>query len=140
MPDRYHYLSLLGLKRGAQKADIKQAYYDLVKVWHPDRFTHDPALAAKAQEKLKEINEAYEILMRLPEDAPRPAPGPRRTRSHAFYEPVVRGHMSSSFWNRRSLVFFFLLLFSAILFKAALAALRGGSPNSAPGKSVRNIA
>ena len=34
----------------------------MAKVWHPDRFVHDPRLQEKAQEKLKEINEAYEQL------------------------------------------------------------------------------
>lgn len=50
---------LLGLGPEASMEEVKQAYRDLVKVWHPDRFTHDPKLQAKAQEKLKEINEAY---------------------------------------------------------------------------------
>src|SRR5207248_497914 len=42
--------------------EIKTAYRDSAKVWHPDRFLNDPRLQAKAQEKLKEINEAYEKL------------------------------------------------------------------------------
>ena len=33
-----------------------------MKVWHPDRFGNDPKLRARADEKLKEINEAYEKL------------------------------------------------------------------------------
>ena len=33
-----------------------------MKVWHPDRFGGDPRLQKKAQEKLKEINEAYEAV------------------------------------------------------------------------------
>ena len=51
--------TVLGLKPGASSGEIKHAYRDLVKVWHPDRFAHDPALRRKAEEKLKEINEAY---------------------------------------------------------------------------------
>ena len=54
---------ILGLKTGATDDQIKQAYRDLVRVWHPDRFAHDPKLQGKAQEKLKEINAAYEQLM-----------------------------------------------------------------------------
>ena len=53
---------LLGLKTGASPDEIKQAYRDLVKVWHPDRFGHDERLRLIAQEKLKEINGAYELL------------------------------------------------------------------------------
>jgi len=41
---------------------VKAAYRVLVKVWHPDRFSADPKLQLKAQEKLKEINLAYECL------------------------------------------------------------------------------
>jgi hypothetical protein len=53
---------VLGVVEGASAQELKTAYRDLAKVWHPDRFTHDPRLQQKAQEKLKEINEAYEQL------------------------------------------------------------------------------
>ncbi len=53
---------ILGLKPGASAQEIKAAYRDLAKVWHPDRFSHDPRLQEKAQNKLKDINEAYEAL------------------------------------------------------------------------------
>ncbi len=51
---------VLGVQPGISPAQLKAAHRDLAKVWHPDRFGHDPRLQAKAQEKLKEINEAYE--------------------------------------------------------------------------------
>ncbi len=53
---------LLGLEPGASPEQVRQAYRDLVKVWHPDRFSHDARLRQIAQEKLKEINGAYELL------------------------------------------------------------------------------
>ncbi len=56
------YYRLLGLNPGASEEEIKEAYKDLIKVWHPDRFSNDPRLKEKANEKLKEINSAYEIL------------------------------------------------------------------------------
>lgn len=56
------WLLVLGLEPGCSKAQITQTYRDLVKVWHPDRFSHDPRLQIKAQEQLKEINLAYENL------------------------------------------------------------------------------
>jgi hypothetical protein len=59
LTDCYH---LLGLSPGASPEELKAAHRDLAKVWHPDRFLHDPRLQAKAQEKLKEINEAYDQL------------------------------------------------------------------------------
>jgi hypothetical protein len=51
---------LLGVAPGASVQELKTAHRDLAKVWHPDRFAHDPRLQQKAQEKLKEINEAYD--------------------------------------------------------------------------------
>jgi hypothetical protein len=62
MDDLYHYYQILGLEPEAKFEDVKQYYHDLVKVWHPDRFTHDLRLQNKAEEKLKEINGAYERL------------------------------------------------------------------------------
>ena len=52
----------LGLQRGAAADDVRQAYRDLVKVWHPDRFGSEARLRAKAESQLKEINSAYRTL------------------------------------------------------------------------------
>lgn len=60
---RERCLEVLGLAPEAAAHEIKAAYRDLAKVWHPDRFTHDPRLQQKAQEKLKEINDAYQQLL-----------------------------------------------------------------------------
>jgi TPR repeat protein len=55
-------LRLLELGPGANLEDVKRAYRELVKVWHPDRFTGDAVLQEKAQERIKRINAAYETL------------------------------------------------------------------------------
>jgi len=34
----------------------------MVNIWHPDRFSSNPRLKQKAENKLKEINEAYEAM------------------------------------------------------------------------------
>ncbi|ARV61949.1 molecular chaperone DnaJ [Nostocales cyanobacterium HT-58-2] len=53
--------SILGLEPGALPAEVKQAYRKLVKIWHPDRFPH-PQKKQEAEEKIKQINEAYNKL------------------------------------------------------------------------------
>jgi molecular chaperone DnaJ len=51
------YYQILGVDRNTSKEDIKKAYRRLAKEWHPD-VNPDP----KAEEKFKEINEAYYVL------------------------------------------------------------------------------
>ena len=51
----------LGVKRGASPEEIKKAYRDLVKQYHPDKYKDNP-LEGLASEKLQEINEAYQML------------------------------------------------------------------------------
>jgi len=60
---KLRYYRVLGLEPGVSLEELKQTHKDLVKVWHPDRFADDPRLQQKAQEKLKEINEAYEQVL-----------------------------------------------------------------------------
>lgn len=42
--------------------EVKQAYRDIVFVWHPDRMVGNPRVQEKAENKLKQINAAYEEL------------------------------------------------------------------------------
>jgi len=55
-------IEILGLKPNASQEEVNQAYRDLANVWHPDRFVGNPRLQKKAEEKLKEINAAYEYI------------------------------------------------------------------------------
>ncbi|MBT0663816.1 DnaJ domain-containing protein [Geobacter pelophilus] len=52
----------LGISFGATGKEAKQAYRELVMVWHPDRFQNDARLQHRALEMLKNINEAYELV------------------------------------------------------------------------------
>jgi hypothetical protein len=56
------YLELFDLPDAFSEAQLKQAYHDLVQVWHPDKHSHNERLRKKADEKMKEINQAYEVL------------------------------------------------------------------------------
>lgn len=62
MRDLAEHYKILEIEYGASLEDIKQAHKDLVMVWHPDRFSGNPRLQQKAQEKLKLVNAAYEKL------------------------------------------------------------------------------
>ena len=55
---------ILELEPTASVKDLKQAYKDIVNVWHPDRFSHNNRLKRKAEKKIKEINRAFELLNR----------------------------------------------------------------------------
>ena len=84
-------LQVLGLSTGASKDEIKQAYHDMVKVWHPDRFTHDPRLQKQAEEKLKLINEAHDLLTGARVPPARPAAKSRgpRPKDKYWMMPVI---------------------------------------------------
>lgn len=57
--DSRRYYQILELEPGASAEEVNQAYKDLAFVWHPDRIPDDnPRLKAKAQDKLKQLNEA----------------------------------------------------------------------------------
>lgn len=53
------YYSILGVQKGAPEKDIKSAYRRLARKWHPDA---NPSNAREAEEKFKDIQEAYEVL------------------------------------------------------------------------------
>lgn len=99
---------LLGVKPGVSMRELKAAHRDLEKVWHPDRFQHDPRLQEKAQEKLKEINEVYDLLSSGKVPRPVSTPPPRS----AYSEParVPRAH-SGGIWKWAAVLLVFVAVF-----------------------------
>lgn len=55
---------VLGVSASATDDEVKAAYRKMVKKYHPDRYT-DSALKEQASEKLKEINAAYDAIVKM---------------------------------------------------------------------------
>ncbi len=58
MADKRDYYEVLGLQKGASDNDIKKAFRKMAMKYHPDKNPGDKV----AEEKFKEINEAYAVL------------------------------------------------------------------------------
>ena len=87
MSDPY---KVLGISRGASDDDIKAAYRDLARKYHPDAYAGNP-LSDLAGEKMKEINEAYDQVITQRRD------GPVAGESYA-------SSGSSQFWDIRRMI------------------------------------
>ena len=81
------YYKILGVDSSVTAEELKKVYRELVKEWHPDRLLHNPSLHKTAQQKLQEINEAYDqLLAHLANPEPRssaPKNEPRRATAAA---------------------------------------------------------
>lgn len=53
---------VIGVKEKASKEEIKKAYREQAKKYHPDQYNNNP-LRDLAEEKMRELNEAYDFLM-----------------------------------------------------------------------------
>jgi hypothetical protein len=77
--------TLLKLNSKATADDARRAYKRQVKIWHPDRFSAGSLLKSQAEERIKAINLAYELVRQhLLQTRPEPASlfAPHRPISH----------------------------------------------------------
>ena len=55
---------VLGVGQNATDEEIKTAYRNLARKYHPDNYADNPDMAELATEKMKEVNEAYDAITR----------------------------------------------------------------------------
>lgn len=91
MAAKQDYYDVLGINKNADKDTIKKAYRKLAKKYHPDTNKGD----ARAQEKFKEITEAYNVLS-----------DPEKKKlydqfGHAAFDAGASGEASGAYGHRR---------------------------------------
>jgi curved DNA-binding protein CbpA len=59
------YRKTLGVTKATELKEIKSIYRGLMKDWHPDKFSDNPEKHTEAEEKSKEIIEAYNFLLSI---------------------------------------------------------------------------
>lgn len=93
---------VLGLPFNASPSDVREAYRDLIAVWHPDRFQGNARLTDRATQKTQEINAAYDLIRRYEQSAPShstphaPHPPPPRSEKMNGGRTTQTGQASSS--------------------------------------------
>jgi hypothetical protein len=79
-----HAYAVLGLSPPVTVARLKRRYKSLVKRWHPDRFQSDPVGQVEANQRLRDINIAYDVIAAaLADNKPSES-----AQSHAAQEPM----------------------------------------------------
>ena len=53
---------ILEIDKDRSPEKVKEAYRDIINVWHPDRFSNNLRLKEKAESKVKEINMAFDTV------------------------------------------------------------------------------
>lgn len=57
-----NYYDVLGVSQNADDFVIKAAYKAMAQRYHPDKFANNPRAAADAENKMRQLNEAYQVL------------------------------------------------------------------------------
>jgi len=87
--DIWRCYEILEIKPDATPEEIKRVYRDLVLVWHPDRFADNPRLRQKAEEKLKEVNLAYEMVTGPQANSAPPPPASRHAEERRKFPRIA---------------------------------------------------
>ena len=84
---------VLGVSPTATDEEVKRAYRELVKKYHPDRYVNNP-LAELAQEKFREVQTAYDDIMKE-----RSTGIPHRNQNQNTYGPYGYGQQGGYYNN-----------------------------------------
>ncbi len=127
------YRRILGVPAHATAETIRQAYLDLARVWHPDRFHSDERLRKIAEKHLQDVNEAYAALRnhQPPESRKAEAPPPEQPASgpafasaswapHKFHRRGFLARVSQSISNKAA----YTVMMTALLAVPVVAVTR----------------
>lgn len=99
MKDPY---SVLGVSQSASDDEVKKAYRELARKYHPDNYQNNP-LADLAEEKMKEINEAYDLITKQRAGGHQAASGSYSSSGY-YSQNQSYGHQDPSYNRIRSLI------------------------------------
>ncbi|MEQ2006001.1 MAG: J domain-containing protein [Limisphaerales bacterium] len=94
-------LTILEIQGEPTAKSVRDAYMEMIKVWHPDRFPGDAKFQARATRKTQEINSAYRVMQaHFQESQPPPIPEAARAATGSVQEPspAMPGVGSSPGW------------------------------------------
>ncbi len=86
---------VLGVSANATEEEIKVAYRELAKKYHPDNYADSP-LSDLANEKMQEINEAYDMIIANLRN--------KNTQNNSGYYQRQGNYQSSNLWDIRRLI------------------------------------
>jgi serine/threonine-protein phosphatase 6 regulatory ankyrin repeat subunit A len=137
-------LILLEIDESASISDLKQAYRELAKVWHPDRFKDDPKLTEKASKKLTEINAAYERLQkhfqsRRHTSSTPPPRSEEQTEAKQNPEASKKHYHEDSILHRLFSLFFWITVWGGVCLLTGATIMLGFSTEPKPTHIIENI-
>ena len=91
-------LSVLGLKSDASRDQIAIAYRELVQMLHPDKYGDNKRLRARAEQQMRAINEARDVLLKGARTSRRPSSATASAASPAAiaYEATARANAAET--------------------------------------------
>lgn len=92
MKDPY---KVLGVSKNASDDEIRSAYYELVRKYHPDNYGEDNPLKDLANEKMQEVNEAYDKIQELRKK------GEEKSSDNSYYSGSSRYYEVRQLINQR---------------------------------------